>query len=125
LVVPVHGAPPSRLRQRDPVGAAIAGTGEPPAVHQRFRQQGPVAVAPLPVGGSWRAQCARILLASPFTGTHGRIRKRLLLTMKGKFRARSASLQPIQRSRAAIFQAALVHCKHASTRSPQCAERTS
>jgi hypothetical protein len=56
--------------------------------------------------------------------TQGRIRNRLLLTMYSRFRARSSAFQPIQRSRAAIFQAALVHCKHANTRSPVRSERT-
>src|SRR5207253_6773620 len=46
--------------------------------------------------GSCRALSARILLASPLTRTHGRIRNRPWLTIHCKLHCRRSSLHPIQ-----------------------------
>jgi len=104
--------PDSRSRRSAgrPPGSPVAGAGS----HMAAADPGAVG------GRSAPGSSSRVVSHAPRaeSGTE------LLLTMSSRFRARCSAFQPIQRPRAAICQAALVHCKHANTRSPLPSART-
>ena len=108
---------PLGLADMDPVGGLVAGTGEALGIDKGFQQDRSVGVAVVPVWGSFRAAMASILEARFWDSTQGRMRKRALLTISGRFLSRSEPLQSIKRSRGAVFQASAPKPRRARMRS--------
>ena len=103
LVVDVEFAAALGLPDVDPIGGPV-GADEPITLDEGLQQHGAVAVARLPAGNRRQVR-ASTEEASFLTCTHGRIRKRALLTTRCKRASRWAALQPMNRSHGTTFQA--------------------
>ena len=110
----VHPSSARSLAQSEEVRGTVAVSRVAPGVHVST-STGRTAYRSSQSAPSRRMPCERITLARFFTRTQGRIRNRLLLTTRCRFRSRAASSHPIHASRAAIRQAGLENCRQPTT----------